>query len=98
MDRHTLIVKESAAVGTFPSYNKPHVIGCFSLDSESNYSGDFRLLKYIRFPANSDVKFNLDLGREHALRKDDNYDEKLDNLLRWMLENSVDGNRYVFCH
>jgi hypothetical protein len=98
MDHHTLIVKESSAVGKFPSYNKPHVIGYFSLDSESNYCGDLRQLKYIHFPVNSSVKFNLDLGREHEIKKDDNYDEKLDNLLRWLLENSNDGNRYVFCH
>jgi hypothetical protein len=98
MDRHTLIVEKSSAVGKFPSYNKPCVIGYFSVDSESNCCGDLRQLKYIHFPTNSGVKFDLDLGRKYALRKDDTNDDKLDNVLTWVLENWNDGNRYVFCH
>lgn len=96
MDRHTLKVEERPVIRKFPSYNKPLVIGCFSLDSERNYCGDLRQLKYIQFPASSDVKFDLDLGRKHVLKKDTSRDEKLDELLRWMLQNPNDGNRYVF--
>jgi hypothetical protein len=94
MDRNFLNVKENSVSGKFPAYSKPNVIGYYSLDSESKYCGDLSQLKYIHFPRNNNVKFNLDGGRTHAVKKDDSCDEKIDNLLRWMLRNS-NGDWYV---
>jgi len=71
MDYPTLNVKESSAARKFPSYNKPYVIGYFSIDSARNYRGDLRQLKYIHVPTDCNVKFNLDYGRKYALKKDD---------------------------
>jgi RAT1-interacting protein len=88
MNYHSLNVKESSVSGKFPVYNRPSVIGYYSLDSERNYRGDLSQLKYIHFPTNRNVKFNLDDGRTHAVKKDDSCDEKINDLLRWMLRNS----------
>jgi hypothetical protein len=71
------------------------VIGYYSIGPQRDYSGDLSQLKYINIPTNFNVKFNLDDGRTHAIKKDDSYDEKIDNLLRWMLHNSNVGDWYV---
>jgi hypothetical protein len=92
MDYHSLNVKKNSVSGKFPVYSRPNVIGYYSLDSESNYRGDLSQLKYIRFPTNNNVKFNLDYGRKQAVKKDDSYDAKIDDLLRWMLQNSNGGD------
>jgi hypothetical protein len=95
MSSNTFNVKANAVAGNFPAYSKPRVIGYYSLDSDSNYCGDLSQLKYIHLPANYNVKFDLDHGRKLAQKKYDSYDEKVDNLLRWMLQNSNGGNWYV---
>jgi hypothetical protein len=91
MEYHSLNVKKNSVSGKFPVYGRPNVIGYYSLDSEHNYRGDVSQLKYIHFPTNRNVKFNLDDGRTQAVKKDDSNDEKIDNLLRWMLQNSNGG-------
>jgi hypothetical protein len=92
MDCHSLNVKENSVSGKFPAYSRPNVTGYYSIDSKRNYRGDLSQLKYIRFPTNHNVEFNLDYGRTQAVKKDDSYDEKIDSLLRWMLQNSDGGD------
>lgn len=95
MDHYSLNVKENSVSGKFPAYSRPNVIGYYSIGPQRNYSGDLTQLKYIDFPTNRNVKFNLDDGRTLAVKKDDSYDEKIDNILRWMLQNSNSGGWYV---
>jgi hypothetical protein len=95
MSCNTLKVKENAKGGKFPAYSKPHVIGHYSVDCDRNYCADLSQLKYIHLPTDYNVKFNLDRGRKLAQKKDDSYDEKLNNLLRWILQNSNGGDWYV---
>ena len=92
---NTFKTKENARGGKFPSYTKPRVIGYYSIDCDRNYCGDLSQLKYIYLPADYNVEFDLDRGRKLAQKKDDSYDEKIDNLLRWMLQNSNGGDWYV---
>jgi hypothetical protein len=95
MKRNTFKTKENASGGQFPAYSKPHVIGYFSLDCDRKYCGDLSQLNYIHLPVDCNVKFDLDRGRTLAQKKDDSCDEKIDNLLRWMLQNSNGGDWYV---
>lgn len=95
MDHYSLNVKENSVSGKFPAYSRPNVIGYYSIGPQRNYSGDLNQLKYIHLPTNRNVKFNLDDGRTDAAKKDDSYDEKIDNLLRWMLQNSNSEDWYV---
>lgn len=92
MDHHSLNVKDNSVSGKFPAYSRPKVTGYYSLGPERNYSGDLSQLKYIHFPTNRNVKFNLDDGRTHAVKKDDSCDDRIDNLIRWMLQNSNGGD------
>jgi len=92
---NTFKMKENASGGPFPAYSKPRVIGYYSVDCDRKYCGDLSQLKYIHLPSDYNVKFDLDRGRTLAQKKDDSYDEKIDNLLRWMLQNSNGGDWYV---
>jgi hypothetical protein len=91
----TFKTQENARGGKFPAYSKPRVIGYYSVDCDRKYCEDLSQLKYIHLPADYNVKFDLDRGRTLAQKKDDSYDEKIDNLLRWMLQNSNGGDGYV---
>jgi len=92
---NTFKTKENASGGNFPAYSRPRVIGYYSVDCDRNYCGDLSQLKYIHLPADFNVKFDLDRGRTLAQKKDDSYDEKIDSLLKWMLQNSSGGSWYV---
>ncbi|XP_069672153.1 decapping and exoribonuclease protein-like isoform X2 [Periplaneta americana] len=92
MDRQTFNVKDNLSAGTFPSYNKPLAVGYFSLDSKRNYRDDLRQLKYIHMPNYFNVHFKLDHGRKNAIKKDEHLDEKLDHILKWLIQNSKVGN------
>jgi len=95
MTSNTFKTKENASGGNFPAYSRPRVIGYFSIDCDRKYCGDLSRLKYIHIPTDFNVKFDLDRGRTLAQKKDDSYDEKIDNLLRWLLQNSNGGDWYV---
>lgn len=95
MTSNTFKTKENASGGNFPAYSRPRVIGYFSIDCDRKYCGDLSRLKYIHLPTDFNVKFDLDRGRTLAQKKDDSYDEKIDNLLRWLLQNSNGGDWYV---
>jgi hypothetical protein len=95
MSSNIFKTKENVRGGQFPAYSKPRVIGYYSVDCDRKYCGDLSQLKYIDVPADYNVKFDLDRGRTLAQKKDDSCDEKIDNLLRWMLQNSSGGDWYV---
>ncbi|KAJ9577289.1 hypothetical protein L9F63_006128, partial [Diploptera punctata] len=85
----------------FPSYDRPVVIGCFSLDVHRNYCNDLSQMKYVRvndrFLRDGEtykVRYDLDRGREHSIERD-YVDEHLDNLLKWILENNKTKENHV---
>jgi hypothetical protein len=95
MSSSTFKTKENASGGNFPAYSRPRVIGYYGVDCDRKYCGDLSRLKYIHLPTDFNVKFDLDRGRTLAQKKDDSCDEKIDNLLRWMLQNSNGEDWYV---
>ncbi|XP_017540602.1 decapping and exoribonuclease protein [Pygocentrus nattereri] len=73
----------------FPVYKQPVEVGCFSLDSERNFFSDSRQLRYYSDPGKS-PKLNLRDGHhDRFIKRDESVKERLDHLLRWILENRV---------
>ncbi|XP_027732309.1 decapping and exoribonuclease protein isoform X2 [Vombatus ursinus] len=79
----------SLYAGPFPFYRRPSELGCFSLDSERRYHGDSRALRYFAPPPahGSAPDFDLREGYPERYRpRDEETQEGLDHLLRWLLE------------
>lgn len=71
----------------FPVYQQPVEVGCFSLDSERRFFNDGRQMRYYVQPDRS-PNFDLRDGyRDRYVKRDDSAKERLDHLLRWVLEN-----------
>lgn len=77
--------------GPFPFYRRPSELGCFSLDAQRQYHGDARALRYYSPPPingpGPGPDFDLRDGypdRYHP--RDEEVKERLDHLLRWLLE------------
>ncbi|XP_076306012.1 decapping and exoribonuclease protein-like isoform X2 [Tachypleus tridentatus] len=72
----------------FPFFREPQVVGCFSLDSNRGYCDDNHQLKYLHVPPDeSKVNFDLNAGYEKVIKKSFELNEKLDNLLQWIIRN-----------
>ncbi|XP_051570404.1 decapping and exoribonuclease protein [Myxocyprinus asiaticus] len=71
----------------FPLYKQPVEVGFFSLDSKRNFFNDQRQLRYYVQPKKS-PEFNLRDGYTNRfIKRDDGVKEKLDHILKWILEN-----------
>ena len=77
----------------YPRYDRPTLVGCFSLDSCRNYHSDLSQMNYINV-ANTlllgetrNVRYDLNTGREKVILRDDKVEDQLNNLLKWVLEN-----------
>ncbi|KAJ8678814.1 hypothetical protein QAD02_014601 [Eretmocerus hayati] len=90
----------------FPSFNKPEIVGYFSLNTQSRlYSQDLSQLKYYNGAtirgSKTKVNLNLSEGINQVIRKPGNLNEKIDHLLQWITENhetikaSPDQNRWL---
>ncbi|KAK8767182.1 hypothetical protein V5799_006037 [Amblyomma americanum] len=75
--------------GKFPSFREPREIGNFSLTGEQREYVDGAVqLKYLRMPSHRHrLMWDLNRGYEVAVRRDRSINERLDNLLRWILRN-----------
>lgn len=87
----------------FPSFNRPEVVGYFSLKGQSReYSEDLSQLKYYDCAKHDKINFNLSEGLEKVIRKPKDLDEKIDFLLRWIINNyqkilaSPDKKRWLY--
>lgn len=85
----------------FPSFNKPMIVGYFSLNGQKReYSQDFKQLKYYYDKYKKHVRFDLNEGMKQVIRKLDGLDEKINYLLRWIIDNyktikaKPDSNRW----
>ena len=75
--------------GPFPFYRRPSELGCFSLDTQRQYHGDARALRYYSPPPTNGQSPNFDLRDGYPDRyqtRDEEVQERLDHLLRWLLE------------
>lgn len=71
----------------FPVYKQPVEVGSFSLDSQRRFFNDSRQMKYYVEPDRS-PRFDLRDGyRDRYVKRDESVKERLDHLLRWLLEN-----------
>lgn len=76
----------------FPHFAQPSEVGQFSLDQTSFGKGriynDARKLKFY-LPPKDTRRCNFDLGKGYKqfIKKDEDIKERLDNLLKWILEN-----------
>ncbi len=63
----------SAFSGPFPSFRKPVVLGCFSLDREREYHDDRTGLKFYRRQKEQRTRVRIDLneGMKNVVRKDE---------------------------
>ncbi|XP_067143943.1 decapping and exoribonuclease protein-like isoform X2 [Centruroides vittatus] len=69
----------------FPFFREPKEQGCLSLGNDREFYNDARELKYLCMPK-SEIHFNLNVGYNDMIIQY-HTDEKLDNLLRWILVN-----------
>lgn len=75
--------------GPFPFYRSPSELGCFSLDAQRQYHGDARALRYYSPPPAHGPGPDFDLRDGYPDRykpRDEEVRERLDHLLRWVLE------------
>ena len=73
----------------FPFYRRPQEIGYFSLDIKRQIAHDKSQLRYYTVPQN--VCFDLRLGFEKMIQKDEEQKEFIDHILKWILK-----HRHVF--
>ena len=78
----------------FPNYRQPTEIGCFSLDAKRDFTDGSSQLRYYCSPSKSDQKdvtnnlgFDLKIGYDQFIKKDENDEERLNDPLRWILHN-----------
>lgn len=72
---------------SFPRITKPEVVGYFSLNGKREFLPDLSQLKYLQLPRSNRINFNLNDGMEKVIRKPDDIDERINNLLKWILVN-----------
>lgn len=92
----SLRTQPSLYSGPFPFYRRPSELGCFSLDSQRQYHGDARALRYYSPPPINGPGPDFDLRDGYPDRyqpRDEEVRERLDHLLRWVLEhrNQLEG-------
>ena len=72
----------------FPYFRQPKEIGFLSLDINRKFSGDKSQLKYyVKPPDFKNVAFDLKIGYKEMIRKDENSEEYINDILRWILTN-----------
>lgn len=92
----SLRTEPSLYSGAFPFYRRPSELGCFSLDAQRQYHGDARALRYYSPPPANGPGPDFDLRDGYPDRyqpRDEEVRERLDHLLRWVLEhrNQLEG-------
>nr|XP_047135785.1 decapping and exoribonuclease protein-like isoform X2 [Hydra vulgaris] len=74
--------------GYAPLYRQPIEFGHFSLDSNRCYHNNAKQLRYYK-PPKSEIKLNFDLklGYDNCILRNEDNKEGLDNLLKWLQDN-----------
>ena len=71
--------------GEFPYFRKPTEIGCLSLDIKRNFYNDRSQLKHYISPKDIyNVKFDLTKGYHNFIEKDENSEEYINDILKWI--------------
>ena len=84
---HSLSAYRQLYEREFPVYKQPVEVGFFSLDLKRNFFNDSRQLRYYVDPGRN-PQLNLRDGyRDRYVKRNDGVKEKLDHILRWILEN-----------
>lgn len=74
--------------GKFPTFQRPEELGVFSLDGDRHFLNDKSNVKFYK-PFAPLTRHSLDLshGYNRFIEKDGDINEKLDNILQWLLVN-----------
>lgn len=67
--------------GELPFYRQPSEVGCFSLDHKRSFHDDKRQLRLFTPP--HDINFDLRVGYEDFVKRDEEEKEGLEHLLQW---------------
>lgn len=70
----------------FPHILRPQILGYFSLDAERTYHSNASQCKYIKWPQQTPVAFDLNIGYGNGIQKPATR-EKLDRILRFIVDN-----------
>jgi hypothetical protein len=82
---HTRPIYLFKGAGTFPYFRQPSEIGHLSLDIRRNFYNDRSQLKhYIRPRDVNNVRFDLTKGYHNFIQKDENSEEYINDILRWI--------------
>lgn len=74
---------------TFPIFQKPKIVGYFSIDKDRQYISDASICKYLQLPQiNEPLRFDLNKGYDTVVHKPNNIDEKINHLLTFILKNN----------
>lgn len=92
MDNRYTICKRTEIIRDgkkFPVFQKPSVIGVFSVDKNRKVLLDDSQIKYLYWTKSFEssckkVNFDLNEGIKHCIRKDESLNEKLDHIFHWM--------------
>lgn len=96
---HLKIEKASTYDGRFPYFSQPLEIGCFSVGSDRSYCDDTHQLKYISMPQNmSHVSMDLNKGYADVIKRNRGKNEKIDFLLRWIVEHQEEIKKCFYDH
>lgn len=75
----------------FPSFQRPRILGYLSINGPKNgqreYSEDLSQLKYFCSSAMYKTGYDLNKGINKVIRKPPNLNEKLNHILKWILNN-----------
>ena len=91
--------------GKFPYFRQPSEIGTFSHDENHQFVHDSSALKcYCPPPNERDLEFDLTIGYDNCIEKDEDQKEYLDDLLKWVqlnrdkfkLVGQPQTNRYIY--
>lgn len=73
---------------TFPTFERPEVVGYYSLNNERQFCDDLSELKYLVPHHRRKRNHNLNYKIEDIIKKDEDLNERLDTILQWILRNS----------
>lgn len=73
---------------SFPYFRQPTEVGSFSLDEQRIFHHNRSQLKNYHPPRNVECcQFDLNHGYSQMIKKDESVKEKIDNMLKWIMEN-----------
>lgn len=72
------------------NYREPFLLGSFSVDGSRKFVNDDSQLQYlVEYKGGDDTHFDLNVGFEKTIFKRNDKSEKIDHLLKWVMNNKM---------